>query len=335
MDTPVGPVPKVKTTLETKDMLGTIRARFGYGRNDYKVAPGLYCVGAAGPDSPVLVTANYKMSFDYVRRELDGVDAWILVLDTRGINVWCAAGKAFFSTQELVKRIGLAGLDKVVRHREIVLPQLGATGVSAVDVKKNCGFKVIWGPILARDIKRFLSSDYQTGPSMRRVTFTMGERLVVVPIELTALWKPSIWMLSAFFILSGIGTHIFSIGDAWFRGLMLAAAYGAGIFAGAVVAPVFLPWIPGRAFSVKGTITGLVIGAGVIWLLSENIDGWEPISMLLFTLAVSSYLAMNFTGSTPFTSPSGVEKEMRRAIPIQVAALFIAAVAWVGSGFAG
>jgi hypothetical protein len=42
---------------------------------------------------------------------------------------------------------------------------------------------------------------------------------------------------------------------------------------------------------------------------------------------------MNFTGSTPFTSPSGVEKEMRKAMPLQAAVALIALVAWVGAAF--
>jgi hypothetical protein len=52
-------------------------------------------------------------------------------------------------------------------------------------------------------------------------------------------------------------------------------------------------------------------------------------------MVISSYLAMNFTGSTPFTSLSGVEKEMRKAIPLQAAVALIALVAWVGAAFAG
>jgi hypothetical protein len=59
----------------------------------------------------------------------------------------------------------------------------------------------------------------------------------------------------------------------------------------------------------------------------------EALALLLVTMAISSYLAMNFTGSTPFTSPSGVEKEMRKAIPLQVAVALIALVVWVGAAF--
>ncbi len=88
--TPIGPVPRVKTKLERTDYLGTLTARLDIRRNHYKVAPGLYCVGNPGQNSPVLLTANYKLSFDMLRRELTSLDAWILVIDTRAINVWCA-----------------------------------------------------------------------------------------------------------------------------------------------------------------------------------------------------------------------------------------------------
>ena len=65
----------------------------------FAVDPGLYALRNPGEQAPVLVTANYKMSFDRLRQALPGRDAWILVLDTNGINVWCAAGKGTFATE--------------------------------------------------------------------------------------------------------------------------------------------------------------------------------------------------------------------------------------------
>jgi hypothetical protein len=307
--------------------------RIGIGRNNYKISPGLYCVGNPGLDSPVFVTANYKLSFDALRKELTGVDAWILIVNTNSVNVWCAAGKGTFSSAEVVNRVKLTGLDNVVRHKTLVLPQLAATGVSAIQVEKDCGFKVNWGPVRARDIKAFLKRENRVETSMRQVTFSTRERMVLVPVELSFLPKPTLWILLAFFILSGIGTNIFSFHASWSRGLMAAAAYAAGIFAGTVVVPLLLPWIPGRAFSFKGVITGLLAGAGIVAAFWGKIETLEALALLICTAVVSSYLAMNFTGATPFTSPSGVEKEMRTAIPLQVAALLITIVTWVGSAF--
>lgn len=335
VETGAGPVPIVKCRLARSDVVGTIFARVGINRNQYKIAPGLYAVGSPGTDSPVLVTANYKLTFDALRRELGSLNAWILVIDTRGINVWCAAGKALFSTREVVKWIQQSRLNTVVEHRKIILPQLGATGVSAKSVCKESGFKVIWGPVQARDIRRFIANGCQAEETMRRVTFTLPERLVLVPVELSHLPKPTIWVLLAVFILSGIGTGIFSIYAAWSRGLMALTAYAAGVLGGAVAAPILLPWIPGRAFALKGTLTGAVAGLMVILAFNKSLIWIDAAALFIFTIVISSFLAMNFTGSTPFTSPSGVEKEMRRAIPLQAVLTLLAVVAWVGASFVG
>lgn len=335
VNTGAGPVPKVKSRLDRKDVAGTIFARLGINRNQYKIAPGLYCVGSPGTDSPVLVTANYKLTFDALRRELTALDAWILVIDTRGINVWCAAGKTLFSTGEVVKWVKQTRLNSVVKHRSIILPQLGATGVAANAVRKECGFKVIWGPIQARDIQQFITNDCKAAHSMRRVTFTLPERIVLVPVEISHLPKPTLWILLAAFILSGIGSGFFSLYAAWSRGLMALTAYAAGILGGAIAAPILLPWIPGRAFALKGTLTGAVAGLAVVFAFKNNLMWIDALALFLFTIVISSYLAMNFTGSTPFTSPSGVEKEMRRAIPLQALLALAAIVAWVGAAFVG
>ena len=333
IDTPAGPVPKVKTFLENPDYGVTILARSGIHRSQYKVSPGLYGAGSPDKDSPVLVTANYRISFNALRKELSGIDAWILVLDTRGVNVWCAAGKGTFGTDEVVRQVKQSGLEKVVQHRKLVLPQLSATGISARQVRKECGFRVIWGPIRTSDVPEFLTSEMKADTAMRRVTFTIGERMVLAPVEVSQLLKPTLWMLLSIFILSGIGSNIYSFSAAWLRGLIAIAAYAASIFAGAIAAPTLLPWVPGKAFSIKGAITGLIAGGCVVWMLGETVGNLESLSLILFSIAISSYLAMNFTGATPYTSPSGVEKEMRKAIPLQAAALLIAAVLWVTAAF--
>jgi hypothetical protein len=328
-----GRIPRIKSALSISDMAGTVMTRIGINRNNYRVAPGLYGIGNPDPDSPVLVTANYKLSFDKVRKELKYTDAWLLVLDTRGINVWCAAGKGTFGTEEVVRSVKAAGLDTVVSHRNLILPQLGATGVSARQVKKECGFQVVWGPILAADIGKFLDSGMKADQTMRRVTFTTMERLVLIPVEISIGLKPMLWIVIVVFILSGIGPDLFSLKAAWTRSLMAAAALAGGVFAGAVLTPAFLPKIPGRAFYIKGAITGFLTAAGILLWYRQDAGLLELSALLLFTMAVSSFMAMNFTGATPFTSPTGVEKEMRRAIPMQIAAVFLAVFAWIGAGF--
>lgn len=333
LKTPAGEVPRVKTAAGFYDFLGTLRARSGLSRNDYKVAPGLYAVGKPGSASPVLVTANYKLGFDKLRTRLKHTDAWILVIDTRGINVWCAGGKNLFSASEVAQTVKQSGLHAVVSHRRLVLPQLAANGVAAREVKKACGFEVVWGPVRADDIEAFLANNMKAAAHMRVVTFNTRERLALIPVELYFVRKPTVWIIAATLLLSGIGPGVFSIADAVNRGSMIIAAYLVGIFTGAVLTPAFLPWIPARAFSVKGVIAGFAGILPLLWAFRWHLGWLEAFTLLFVALAVSSYMAMNFTGSTPYTAPSGVEKEMRISMPFQAGAVVSGIVFWVVAAF--
>ena len=329
-----GLVPKVKTKMDKKDIKETILVRTGIGRNNYKVAPGLYCVGSPGATSEVLVTANFKLTFDHLRRELQNINAWILVLDTRGINVWCAAGKGTFSTKELVNRIKLCALEKVVDHKRVIVPQLGATGIAAREVKKESGFRVVYGPVRAKDIPAFLRNNGKADKKMRMVTFTFIERLVLTPVELNVALKPALITIVVLILLSGFGPGIFSFSGAFERGMIAVTALFAGIISGAVIAPVLLPYLPFKEFAAKGIISGAVFAVLLFLLISSSISNLAAfISLFLFIVAISSFLSMNFTGTTPYTSPSGVEKEMKRFIPVQIISLVISTGLWIYSAF--
>jgi len=333
VDTPVGLVPRMRTDLDVGDILGRWQMRSGIGRDRYRIAPGLYAVGSPAADSPVLVTANYKMTVDLLRRDLAGLDAWVLVLEAYGINVWCAAGKGSFGTAELVRRVNTTGLEQVVRHRRLILPQLGAPGVSAHEVRKGCAFSVWYGPVRSADIREFLADDLQATPEMRRVTFTTVERLVLTPVELVMTLKPAAWAALALFAFAGFGPGFFSLSAAWHRGWAGLLALAGALFAGAVATPVLLPWLPGRTFSAKGATVGVAVA--ILGSLGAWADlGWAGfLALVLAVGAGASYVAMNFTGATPFTSPSGVEKEMRRALPWQLGAAALGSLFWLASAF--
>jgi hypothetical protein len=323
----------VTTTLSVADRLGHWQMRWGLGRLRYRVAPGLYAVGSPDAGSPVLVTANYKLSFDLLRRALHGMAAWIMVLDTRGINVWCAAGKGTFGTAEVLQRVVDCRLGEVVRHRTLIVPQLGAPGVAAHQVQQGCGFRVVYGPVRAADLPAFLAAGMQAAPAMRRVTFTTGERLVLTPVEITSMLKPLAWGIGLLLLLGGIGPGLFSPAAALTRGGAALAAGLAGMLAGTVLVPVLLPWLPGRMFAVKGALVGLLVAGTGVAIGAARLGGLNSAALLLALPAVSAWCAMHFTGSTPFTSPSGVEKEMRRTIPFQAAALLAGGICWLLAAF--
>jgi hypothetical protein len=331
METGAGPVPVIRPDLDKKDRLSTIAVRCGIRRDRYLVSPGLYGMGSPDPDSDVLVTANYKLTFDHLRSALKDISAWILVLDTRGVNVWCAAGKKNFSTQELVNRIKAVSLEKVVTHKRVIVPQLGATGVSARQVRKLSGFRVIYGPVRACDIPEFLNNGKKADKSMRQVTFPLFERFVLTPVELHGALKISGIAALVVFVLSGIGPGIFSFHGAWERGLMSLIALVIGLISGAVLTPVLLPFIPSKKFAFKGILMGSVCSLLLPFVWDGSMAG--AAALVIFSVTVSSHLAMNFTGATPFTSPSGVEKEMKQYIPVQVTGILVSAGLWIYSAF--
>ena len=337
VQTPTGDIPKISSDLRWPDHWGSIKARWGVGRMHYTVDPGLYALGEPNEQSPVLVTANYKMSFDRLREALSNRHAWILVLDTNGINVWCAAGKGTFGTDELVRRIEFSQLNRVVSHRELILPQLSGPGVAAHKVKKRTGFKVLYGPIQATDLPVFLDAGMEATPKMRRKTFTMLERLVLIPVELVSALKWSLLILPAFFLLGGLGAPSGFwqgvLNDGLFAVLNLLGA----LLAGAILTPILLPWLPGRAFSQKGLIMGLITTLFITlfgaFYLNIRQDYMNILAWFFLAPALSAYLAMNFTGASTYTSLSGVRKEMRWAVPLEIVGGVAGLTLWVGSRF--
>lgn len=320
VQTSVGNIPLISTKLTAKDLIGSLKVRWNINRMKYTVNPGIYGVGSPNENSPVLVTANYKLSFDKLRSQLSMLDAWIMVLDTKGINVWCAAGKGTFATNELVRRISLTHLADIVKHKTIILPQLGATGVAAHIVAKKSGFKVIYGPVRAEDIKDFIASKMKATKDMRTVKFTLLDRLVLTPVELVAGIKPLAIIFGVMFILDSIGFGSFGLMD-------LVSLIGA-VLIGCVITPVLLPYIPGRAFSIKGFLLGIIWAVAVVFIynLTSNLEILKGISFILILPIISAFLSLNFTGSSTYTSPTGVNKEMRSAIPLMIISLGIGVI---------
>lgn len=333
VETITGTVPVVAAALAWRDHLGGFGVRWGLRRYTYTVDPGVYAVGSPTRLSPVLVTANYKLTFDALRRTLTGRDAWVLVLDTRGINVWCAAGKGTFGTDELVSRVVTSGLAQLVSHTTLVLPQLGATGVSAPEVRRRTGFRVAWGPVRADDLPAFLDAGMHAGPSMRAVTFTLRDRAVLIPVEAVNVVGLAMLVAAGGAIAGGIGPGWFSLSRALERAPIAGAGALAAVVAGAVVTPLLLPWIPCRLFAVKGAVVGLI---AALALDAAFMSSGSPLSLSaagVVAVVGASFAAMNFTGTSTFTSLHGVEKEMRLVIPWQVAGAVAAAALWIAGGW--
>ena len=317
--TPAGSIPRVFTTWVRADHLGAWRMRWNLGRMAYSVPPGLYAVGTPSADSPVFVTANYKLSFDHLRRALDGLDGWVLVLNTHGINVWCAAGKGTFGTDELVARLAAVRLAEVVRHRRLILPQLGAVGVAAHEVRRQSGFDVVYGPVRAADIPAFMAASCRATPEMRRVHFGLADRLAVAPVEI-AMGAPLVLGLALLVALTGgLGVGTWSLHELPRRGLQGAALLVTSFLGATLLVPALLPWLPGRAFALKGAAVGLALclcAALCGGLPRLGCGPWlAALPWLLMLPALTAFVGLSFTGASTYTSLSGVRREMRLAMP--------------------
>ncbi|HPT74077.1 MAG TPA: mercury methylation corrinoid protein HgcA [Methanomassiliicoccaceae archaeon] len=293
------------STLGPRERRDHLLARLGHRRMEHRVLPGLYRLGQPDRSSPVLVSANYTLSFDALRSSLRGIDAYILVLDTKGVNVWCAAGKGTFGTDELVERIRSTSLESHVDHRRLILPQLGAPGVSAHEVKQRTGFSVECGPVRAADLPDYLSSG--ATEEMRRVTFPLRDRAVLIPVELRNVAIEAVIAIVALFILGGLVPALIAL---------------MAVMAGAVLFPLLLPYLPTKDFTTKGMLLGIAASApfAMYYLASE--PGWTGLAYsagtIMLMVSVVGFLALNFTGCTTYASRSGVRREIFRYVPALV-----------------
>jgi hypothetical protein len=325
--------------------------RAGFRRMHHRIEPGLYTLGNPDENSPVFVTANYTLSFDALRASLRGIDSYILVLDTQGINVWCAAGKGTFGTDELVHRIEVTHLAEKVHHRRLILPQLGAPGVAAHEVKQRSKFTVKYGPVRAADLPEYLKNGQHATPEMRQVRFNWWDRALVSGIEVFRDLLPllliaillqfvsstigvlaifvSFWYLipqAAFwtsmgplspkrFLASSVLTVPFALAYLFEPSEAIVVAITA-LAAGWLLFPLLLPWLPTHHFSTKGFILGGLVTLPFIFaFLSKTSD--DPFlfrllgaaTYLLLAMPLTAYPGLNFTGSTTFTSKTGVRYE--------------------------
>ncbi len=86
-------VSRVSSEWSQSDYAGSIKCRISNSfRMKYKIEPGLYAVGEPDANSEVFArSANYKLSFDVLRKALKGLSAWIKAALPIKIYAWNAA----------------------------------------------------------------------------------------------------------------------------------------------------------------------------------------------------------------------------------------------------
>ncbi len=158
--------------------------------------PGLIKIGNPDQNSPVFLTCNFRLTVERVKRALRGIDGYLLIANSRGINVWCAATGGHFSNHHVISILKTSGIEKLVAHRKVTLPQLAASGIEAKTIKNKTGWEIIWGPVYAKDIPRFITNNFQKTLPMREVEFPLPQR-----IEMAVAWAFPISVVSSLIMI--------------------------------------------------------------------------------------------------------------------------------------
>ena len=194
--------------------------------------------------------------------------------------------------------------------------ELGATGVSAWEIKRDSGWQVKFGPVRARDLRVFLSNGLKKNDEMRRVRFPFRERMAIAPTELVQSWPLLLGILAASALLAlpldaGYGARLLG------AGLPLLGA----VAVGTILFPALLPYVPFRAFSLKGALLG------ALWVIAVSLALRMPVAgaaaLTLMAVPIAAFLAMNFTGSSTFTSKPGAALEVKRGLLPMISSLTI------------
>lgn len=229
---------------------------------------GLQRIGNPDRTSPVLLTCNFHLTVGRLKRVLRGYDAWLLVADSKGVNVWCAAGGDEFNTHSVVSALKTSGIAELVDHRTVILPPLGGPGIRAVEVQGQAGWSVRWGPVRMKDLPRFLERGMQRDEKMKRVTFDWPERL-----------DAGIGSLFPVFLLGAAGFVVF--------GRHLLVDY---LIIGAATFVIFIlacPWIPGKRGVTKVLFLNGILAVPLLttWLVPA-LDSGRIRAALIMTMAM-------------------------------------------------
>lgn len=277
-----------------KDVLQTMFRFF-----PFPTRTGLRIIGDPGPESPVLLTCNFDLTVRRVLKALRGLDCYLLVAQSRGINVWCAAGGGHLNAYSVTSVLKTSGIDDRVDHRLLILPQLSAPGIDVVRVEQETGWRCAFGPVYAKDIPAYLAARRQKSRRMRLARFELGERL-----EMAVMWAAPLSLLA--------GIPLALVDAHWLPGT-LALIWAFTLFVYSLYQPI-MRHVPGQTGLLKTMLLGMV-GAGAILVYGLGIAGWGAATMAawcLATVAAAVILGIDLDGTSPLRTAATIDYWGRR-----------------------
>ncbi len=269
------------------------------------VRPGLYAIGRPDADAPVLVTGNYDLTVRRLLRDTQGLNAYLLVVNSAGINVWCASGGGYLTSDKIIAAVRASRLDRVVRHRRLILPQLCATRVAGNRITSEAGWEVRWGPVYSKDIPAYLAAGQQKDDGIRWVRFPLKSRLEMA-VVMWGFWGP---LLGLALLLINRSVFWIGLGGTLFYYLLAGALF---------------PWLPGRDGFRKGVF--LAIASMVLTLVAGLwLGGWDGIRVLNTALGLSAlalFAGADYQGGTPHMR-AGEIVHFVKIVPLELGLLLL------------
>lgn len=115
-------------------------------RKPVSVDAGIRVFGSPGPDSPVLVTSNYALTFFTVESDIkaSNIDCYLIVIDTGGLSVEAAVAGRYLTAEKIHEALESCSVAEMVSHRYVILPGLAAR--LSGETEDATGWRVLVGP---------------------------------------------------------------------------------------------------------------------------------------------------------------------------------------------
>ncbi len=123
---------------------------------------GIYDINNPGPDSPVIITTNFALTYFVVAAEVEAsrVPTWLLIMDTEGMSVLTAWSAGKFVADAMAPFVKKSAISEKVSHKKIIIPGYVAQLSGEFEEELGEGYEVLIGPREAADLPKFLK-DYK------------------------------------------------------------------------------------------------------------------------------------------------------------------------------
>ena len=263
----------------------------------FPVEPTLLKIGNPTKESPVFVTCNFNLTVKRVLKALEDIDCYLLIAPSNGINVWCGACGDDFHTDSVLSIIKTSGIDDLVSHRTLILPQLSAPGMDPLSIKKKSGWNVKFGPVYAKDIKSYIEQELNKSEAQRIVRFPIAKRIEMASLYFFLLFLLTsilYWIVAIFLPVLDLLLYLDTVG------ILVALIYGPLLILPSVTWKTgkIKIWIYEIMILFLILLFNLVIRFDLFYFI------WNVIASLLITLI----MAEDFHGLTPiFKSELGAK----------------------------